>query len=207
MSQVMEVVKPPSALVENARRDNRRSIKTIFAIGIAIGILLSYVYWKTSPSTEKLFHMIVIFGASGVTIPMFLCTMRLMLKGYYLSLMGWESTDKLLRGYEKIQKDTEPIVKKVEAVMDKAVPIASNIEEIVSRAKGMSDEVEKTVHKISSATEAMNGSLNASTLIEVRDSLRRIADVFSAKPPVTQDSLSLPEFDPLKPRRERQKTV
>lgn len=221
--------------VSDAKRDNRRFIFMTFFVGQLIGILLVWLYWICSPSKDKFFHVIVIYGASAITIPMFVCTMRLMLKGYYLSLMGWQSTSRMMEGYEKLQKKAEPIadriaevvekkaapiVEKIDEIVDRAVPIAEDIEKIAKRAVAVGEDVEKVVQKVRSTAEAMNGSLSAKTLEEVRDSLKLIADhlrdlaeTFGVRKRAEDEGtaaesedplkIKIPEFDPLKPRRPR----
>jgi hypothetical protein len=196
--------------VAEAKADNKKFITRMFVIANIIAISLAIFYWCVSISDEKMFHCIILFGAGGITIPMFLCTMRLMLKGYYLSLEGWQSTSRMMEGYDQLQKKAEPIAGKIEMVVDKAGPIAENVEEIVARAKGMSGDIEQVAHKIKDVTESMNGSFNGQVLEEVRDSLKRIADVFSGKvvsdkegAPVTPGELPIPAFDPTKMRRRK----
>ena len=197
--------------VSEARRDSRRFLVATFVIAQVIAIALAILYWKRSPSTEKFFHVIVIYGAAGITIPMFFCTMRLMLKGYFLSLMGWISTNRLIQGYDDIQKKTEPIVKNIEMVVDKAVPISETVAEIVSRARGMAGDIETIAHRIRGIMESMNGALDFKAveghLKEVKEHLATLASTFSfkgGKKEAGEDEFPL-EFDVAKagPRKGR----
>lgn len=171
--------------VLEAKRESRRFLVGTFVVAQMLAALLSGLYWLVTPSKDKFFHVIVIYGAVGVTIPMFFCTMRLMLKGYFLSLMGWESTSRMIEGYDNIQKKVGPIVENVEMVVDKAVPISETVAEIVSRSRGMAGDIEAIAHRIRGMMESMNGALDFKTieghLKEVKEHLATLASAFAFK--------------------------
>lgn len=195
--------------VREAKAENNKFITRMFVMANIVAVSLAVFYWNVSVSDEKMFHCIILFGAGGITIPMFLCTMRLMLKGYYLSLMGWETTNKLFQGYADLQKKVDPIVAKVDSIVDKSLPMAETVEDIVGRAKGVALDVEQITQKVRGAIDGMNGSFDMKILEEhmreIKESLHKISGVFSGdkKPAITQDNFPIKEFDPAKPRTRR----
>lgn len=227
MNTSPELAKEKNYQVETvleAKKENRRFISSVFTFGQIIGILLAWMYWVMCPDNDqRLFHVIVFYAAAGITIPMFVCTMRLMLKGYYLSLMGWQSTSRMIEGYEKLQHKAEPIaekvndivdskipplIEKIDQVVDKAVPIAVNVEDIVHKAKVMSEDVEKIAHRIRDMVDSVNGNFDLGNIekkIEkLSESLSAIASAFTPfEKRERKPGDIIPTFDPLQAGRRK----
>ena len=195
--------------LEGVQKGMLRFIRRVFLFGVVLGITASVTYSYFGTSKDKFFHGFILLAGIGFTAPMFMISVRLMLKMFFMSYEQMENQNDLIEDLRNAKEQAGPIIEKVEKVVDKSVPIAENVEKVVQRAAGMADDIEKIAHKIRQTTDAMNGSLNAKTLEEVRDSLKKIADAFTGWKMPTEADFQIPEFDPLKarPRRHKEPTA
>ena len=122
----------PSKL-EVAQRRMLGFILLLFGVGIPIGTAVCILYIFYIESDAKWFHGFIMLAAIGFTAPMFVLSVRLMLKMYYENLEVKETFADLIQIVKNEKVDLQPLIEDGKKTVERVIPVVDRTAEAIDR--------------------------------------------------------------------------